>query len=545
MEPFDAFGATMQTTGLLMRIQDYQNEQERMQLAREAASLAREEQIKKNEYQANNDLLDGLWKAVTDKSTPPELAEHLRDFADDYSRTMVRQQAQMLDVITARGLYSEEDRKLDQFNRIYKGRPSADLSKVSENELIPKMAELRVAQAEYDTKKENFMREGTGMEKVKNPALVPVTNFLDKEDKPHSIFGRRDPNTGRITTIDTGSDLEGDMFLKAVQSGMSPSTMATNDFIPFPDSKEKIITTGGKKYSMRVGQSLTDGSLKTMKVELGDDDSGSKGKGLQVPANVINTLDMMNSAAAGTIPEDKYGKYGDVIQSFKELENIDLKGTDASKSKEFMNSLLNKEIATNRKYRGWVIAPVYDKKPSGWFGYYQHDGRYFAFPADTRTQISINGKVNTLWYKEKIEGQQGSHFWHDAFGNHLEFLDGKAPGSVIESKTLQEVDASKVVGSKSKENKKIGIEKPIKTISFGEWLIKDAHRRSTQSRKSLGQIKLENAKQAKVPLGEKINQGWQQGKEQIMNENYMALFSKLPVTLIEKLMNIQVPVEDE
>lgn len=546
MEPFDAFGAEIQTENMLMRIGEYQQEQrreqQRLDIAQQNVILKEQIARRKAEYQSNNDLLSGVWKAVTDKGTPPELAQHLRDFADDYKKTMTRQQAEMLDITVVRGLYSEEDRKLDTFKRIFGDRPNMDLSSVPEPQLIPKMAELKVNQVEYDTRLDNYLTQGMGMDKKKSPALVPITSFLDKENKPHSIFGRRDPSTGMISTVDTGSDMEGDMFVKAAQSGMSPSIMAQNDFVPFPDSKERIVKSGGKVYSMRVGQALTDGSLKTLKIDMGDDDTGSSFKSLQVPSRLMDTLDMMNSAADGGITKEKYGKYGDIINSFKELESIDLKGTDASKSKAFMTALLNKEIASHQKFRDWVIAPVYDKKPSGWFGYYQNDGRYYAFPADTRAQIGVNGKMTTFWYKQKIQGQKGEHFWHDAFGNYMEGLQGKAPGSTVDNKSLQEVPASKVAESGNLENQKS--KGPMKTISLGEWLIRDAQKHQAQRTRNITEIHRKSALSS-ASFKEQLSKGFEQGTEDITSNSYVALLSKLPIQLAEKLMNIQVPMEEE
>jgi hypothetical protein len=445
MEPFDAFGAEIQTENMLMRINDYQQEQQRLRIAQENIRVNQIIAQQKAEYQANNDLLSGIWKAVTDKNTSPEIAEHLRDFADDYKRTMSRQQAQMLDITVARGLYSEGDRKRDTFKRLFKDRPTADLSNVPEAELIPKMTELKVAQAEYDVKYENFMREGSGIEKVKNPSLIPITSFIDKENNPHSIFGRRDPNTGMISSIDTGSDLEGDMFAKAMKEGWSPSLAAQHDFIPIPGSKERIVSSEGKKYSVRTGVSLTDGQTKTLKIELGEDE-GSSGKNvLSFPKRVQDTVDMLNAASSGALKKEKYGKYGDIISQFRSLEDIGVgKGEKyPSANSEFGSKLLGIQMLFNKNNPGVVIAPQYENNPGGsigtaWTGYYQEGGKYFPFPADTLTSLRVNGEEKRFWYAEKIKGQEGRHFWHDIYGRSLTQFNGIAPGSDVEDKKALE-----------------------------------------------------------------------------------------------------------
>lgn len=531
----DPVADVLRNQQIIQSIVRFQQEQESLEIAKQTLRLKQIEKVQQQEYQANNDLLAGLWTAMTDKGTPPEVAEHFRIMADSYGRTMVPQQRTMLDITIARGLYSDIDRKRDTYKRIYGERPQGNLENLKEEEMIPKMAELKVAQYEWDYGEKAYLAGGKkNLPEGSEPKFIPIIQFMGKDNKMHNIYARKDNKTGLVQTFDTGSDIDAVTYGKALEDNWSPSMMAQHDFIPLPGSQERIISADGKKYSMRTGTSLSDGSLKALKLELGDDPSEDKDK-LSVPSRVADIVYFMNSYANGDFDEKKLGKYGEVVKSFKELEDINIRGTDPQTSKEYMGSLLKNQVLFNKNNPGWVIAPYYDKSPSGLISYKFDDGRYFPFPAEGRAQISINGNPTTLWYAHKIPGKDGEHFWHDAFGEFQTDLFGHEPGTNVENAALKELQDKDLAIKIEKGKEKF---KSIKTkkITLSEWLKRDAQKHRLQSVRDITAI---HEKQKSQPsIGDRFSSGLEQGVEEIFST------LNLPLDIINKILSIEIPVED-
>lgn len=467
----------MRNFQIIQSIQNYQDEQERMEIARQNLQIKQQDLAEKREYQANNDLLEGLWKAVTDKGTPPEVAEHLRTMADNYGRTMAPQQRQMLDITITRGLYSDVDRKTDVFKRIKGERPQGNFENLKEEEMIPKMSEVAVGQVEWDYAYKSFLVGGKDkLPEDSVPKLIPVTQFTGKDGVKHNVFARKDPNTGLIQTIDTGSDIDTSTYAKALEKNWSPNLMAQHDFIPGPESSERIVRANGKVYSTRSGYSLTDGSLKILKTEIGTDSSGSGGTKTTtpLPANVFKTLNTLNSYALGDVEEKDLGLYSSIAKTFKSLGDIELDPRKPQEYEAFKYKLLQAQDIFAKNNPGYTIAPYGAEKSGGIIDYEFEEGKYFAFPADVKSQLVINGKPTTFWYANKVQGQEGEHVWHDIWGNHLKQLDGFAPGSDVENSELGEADAVKQQEAiKQAKERFASIPEKKKTIKLRDWLSRE------------------------------------------------------------------------
>jgi hypothetical protein len=537
------FEAAVRTQHDLQQLLNYQQDQERLDLARQNMEMMRKKQEQDQEYKANNDLLSGLWKAATDETVPRELFKHFQGIADQYAETMVPQQRALLDVTVARGLFSEEDKKIDTFERIYGKRPEGSFEKTRDEELIPQMANLKVAQTEYDYRLKAYLAGGkANLPEEAAPKLVPVTSYMDQAGNPHNIYARKDPNTGQTMTIDTGRDIDSGAYLKAIEKGFGPNLMAQHDFIPFPDSAERIVSTDGRKYSMRTGVSMSDGSTKTLKIDLGEDPSEGSKAVLDVPANVKSTVQMLNSAGEGGIPEEKWGKYGGDIRSFKELEDINI-GTSAGQ-KQYKDTLQGLQTNFLKNNPGWSIAPIYDKKPGSsfsrlWTGYYQENGKYFPFPTDGLAGLTVNGEETQLWYKEKIPGVGGSHFWHDSFGRHIESLDNKPPGSIVEDPTLKKSKAEKEL-EQLQRGKEAFKNIPTKRITILEWLALDEKKRRTQQIRDLVRKHAEQKAAAGTP-SPTFGKGLEAGAEKAWRDN----FASIPIESLIKLLNTEIGIQEE
>jgi len=408
------------------------------------------DQIALKERQAedkrNNDLLGTLWKTATDEGTPPEVFQYFQKFADSYKTTMSPQQQTALDVTIARGLYSKEDRMVDEFQRIKGKRPQLP----PEFELTPSTlqqgAEFKVAQTEYDYSLRAYLAGGKDkLSEDSAPSLVPV-GTLGEGEEMRNIYAFRNEATGQVQTIDTRADIPGELYQAAKKGGFGPTMMERYDLIPF-NPQGKVMIIGDKQYQVFSGVKLTDGTTNVIKIPLGERPSSQEGKTgrmPQPPQSARNIITLLQDQSDGEVDEKRAGAYYSWLREAKELDKISVKKEDLIEGfpklgSDYGTTMVGFERKFNLQHPGWVVAPIYQKTEQKGFDFwlldkasvYLQDPKWIMFPGQGERDFFINGVRQRAWYSEEIPGV-GKHIWYNHFGQQLKDYDGVAPGTNVE-----------------------------------------------------------------------------------------------------------------
>ncbi|RLF67049.1 MAG: hypothetical protein DRN30_00895 [Thermoplasmata archaeon] len=398
------------------------------------------------ENQQNNQMIDMLWKAATDEGTPRALFENIRDMAKKLTQTMTPQQKTSMRAVVVRGLFSERDKKLDEFERLPGQRPRANFESIT-LENIQQVAEVRIGQVEYDYRQKVYLAGGKeNLSEDSTPSLIPLATLEDKDGTPYNFFGYKDAATGLVRTINSKTDIPGDLFNKAKKAGFGPTMMAAKDFIPFDFSKGQMVTKGEDKVMVYPGISLTTGQAKMLELPMGDAaSSGTQRTGTGLNANASKTLNWMNAFDGGAIDDpNKAGAYSDWVTRAKELSEIKIpkEGRPAPGS-EYMINLRQVQTDWITHFPGSIPVPRTTKIESAgpwpleafFSGYYSKESQWNPLQVDGLRPILINGKRKDFWYKDKINGI-GEHIWYNIYGEPLQKLIGNAPGTNIVDSTI-------------------------------------------------------------------------------------------------------------
>lgn len=398
-----------------------------------------------------NSMLDMFWKAATDENTPKALFENIQGMAQQLTRNMTKEQMASFDAVVSRGLFSKTDRLSDEFRRIYGNRPSANFESVN-IENLGQFAEAKVSQVEWDYKHRAYLAGGKDkLGEGSAPSLIPITQLEDKEGNPHNIFAYRDGATGLVRTINTKTDVPGELYNKAKKDGFGPSMMSKTNFIPFNAKEPKLVTIGDQQHMMFTGVRLTDSQSETRLIPVGEVADKSKTKPIQPPSSALDTVAWIDAVTRGGLDADKAGKYIGWVKKAQAMENIAIKKDQwtadnlPSLGSDYGKSLVVMQRDFNLSHPGWAIAPtrVGDKEPTGIpllelfsDNYYAEDAEWTLFPSDGERALLFKdeegkSKPRMFHYKESLGDEK--NIWFDYYGRRISKYSGLEPGTLVEN----------------------------------------------------------------------------------------------------------------
>lgn len=405
------------------------------------------------ENKQNNQMIDMFWKAATDEGTPRALFENIQGMAKELTQTMTPQQRASFSAVVARGFFSKHERLSDEYQRIKGPRPQVNFESIT-GENIQQYAEAKVSQVEYDYGHRAYLAGGKdklGEDAI--PGLVPAGSFMDKDDKRHDIYAFKNPATGLVGTIDTQTDIPGDMLNAAKKQGFGPTMMAQWNFIPFKGETSRLVTMGDTQYMMHTGVKLSTGEPHSIKIPVGPATEASQTRPIQPPSQALDIVNWMENGTAGGLDAEDAGKYQGWVKQAQALEDIPIpkgefetfKAPDGS-TVEGMPKLgtmyATEMIRVQRKFQlshpGWAVAPtrIGHREAGGIWpmemfvdNYYAENAEWNLFPSDGERALLRDGKPNVYHYKERLGEER--HVWFDHYGRRLYDYTGKVPGTEV------------------------------------------------------------------------------------------------------------------
>ena len=407
--------------------------------------LNAQERTNRIEYEnkQNNQMIDMLWKAATDDGTPKALFENIQGMAKELTRTMSPQQRTSLSAVVARGLFSKQDRMSNEYQRIKGPRPGLNFETIT-MENFQQYAEGRVAQVEWDYGHKAYLaggKEKLGAEAT--PELIPAGSFMDKEDKRHDIYAFKNSSTGQVHTLDTQTDIPGDMLAEAKKQGFGPTMIAKWNFIPFKGETSRLITLGDTQYMMHTGVKLSTGEPHSIKIPVGPATEASQRKPIQPPGQALDTINWIENVTNGGVDIEKAGKYQGWVAQAKALQKIPVPkeqylGDMPDLGSDYGSAMIAFQRKFQRSHTGWAIAPITigHKEAGGMWpteslvtNYYAENAGWALFPSDGERPLLIDGKRTTFHYKERLGKEY--HVWHDYYGKRLYEYTGVLPGTEV------------------------------------------------------------------------------------------------------------------